>query len=432
MNLIALLFLLFAVFIALGVPIAVSLALSSVIVIVSNPATPLWISIQRAYSGVDSFVLLAIPFFILSGSLMNEGGVTERLIKLATALVGFIRGGLALVVIVVGMLFAGISGSSTAETAAISTVFYPSLRRRGYREDFAVSLTAATSTMGVIIPPSILMVIYGAITSISIGALFLGGALPGVLIGLALMAFSYLFARLHHYPPETEHWLGPRAVLKGFAEAILPSGVPIILVGGIVGGIFTATEAGVVATIYALILTLGVYRSLPFSRLFKAFVEAGHLTAVILFCVSAASIFGWLLAFYQVPDQLDEWFLTHSTSPTVFLLLVVVLFLILGTFMDAIPAIIIFVPMLLPIAGSLHVHPVVLGVVVVMTLALGLLTLPYGLCTLVACGITKVPVSRILLLLHFMMIPILAVIVLSAIYPGIILAVPRLLVPKWV
>lgn len=432
MNLVVLLFALFAILIALGVPIAVSLTLSSLAVIVLNPDIPLWIAIQRAYNGVESFVLLAIPFFILSGSLMNEGGITNRLIRLATALVGHIRGGLAHVAIVVGMLFAGISGSSTAESAAISTIFYPALRERGYREDFAVALTAAASTMGVIIPPSILMVIYGAVTNVSIGALFIGGALPGVLIGLSLMVFAYGFSLIHRYPRETAHWLGLHALLEGLKEAILPAGVPIIIVGGIVGGVFTATEASVIATLYALLLTTAVYRSLPFHRLVAAFAEAGYLTANILFCVAAASMFGWLLAFYSIPDRLAGWFLRHSSSPTVFLLLVVALFLILGTFMDAIPAIIIFVPMLLPIADSLHVHPVVLGVVVVMTMALGLLTLPYGLCTLIACGIARVPVSRVLPILHVMMIAILAIILLCAAVPGIILLVPRLLAPKWV
>ncbi len=432
MTPVAILFLTFAVLIALGVPIAVALALSSLVVMILDPNIPLWIAVQRSFNGIDNFVLLAIPFFILSGSIMNEGGITQRLIKLAMALVGHIRGGLAHVTIVVGMIFAGISGSSTAESAAISTVFIPAMRERGFRENFAVAIAAASSTMGVIIPPSILMVIYGAVASVSIGALLIGGALPGVLIGLSLMAFSFVIAILHHYPKETEHWLGFRAILEGLKEAILPMGVPIIIIGGIVLGVFTATEAAVVATVYALFITVGVYRSLPFDRLVKTFAEAGHLTSVILFCVAAASIFGWLLAFYRVPDQLTRWFLAYSTRPIVFMLLLVLLFTILGTFMDAIPAIIIFVPMLLPIAKSLGVHPVHMGVVVVMTMAMGLLTLPYGLCTLIACGIAKFPVSKVLGILHVLMIAIAIIIVLCAVFPGIVLVIPRLLVPTWV
>jgi tripartite ATP-independent transporter DctM subunit len=432
MSPVAILFLVFAVLIAFGVPVAVSLGLASLLVMILDPNIPLWIAVQRSFSGIDNFVLLAIPFFILSGSIMNEGGITPRLIKLATSLVGHIRGGLAHVLIVVGMIFAGISGSSTAEASAICTVFIPSMRERGYRDNFAVAIAAAASTMGVIIPPSILMVIYGAVANISVGALLIGGALPGVLIGLSLMAFSYVIAILHGYPKENEHWLGFRAVLVGLKESFLPMGVPAIIIGGIVGGIFTATEAAIIATVYAFLITMLVYRSLSLRQAVKVLAEAGFLTAIILFCVAAASMFGWLLAFYRVPDDLTRWFLIHSTSPVAFMLLVVLLFLILGTFMDAIPSIIIFTPMLLPIGISLGIHPVHLGVVVVMTMALGLLTIPYGLCTLIACGIAKYPVAKVLGILHILMIAILLIILLCSIFPSIVLIVPRIIVPKWV
>jgi tripartite ATP-independent transporter DctM subunit len=209
-------------------------------------------------------------------------------------------------------------------------------------------------------------------------------------------------------------------------------GVPAIIIGGIVGGIFTATEAAIIATVYAFLITMLVYRSLSLRQAVKVLAEAGFLTAIILFCVAAASMFGWLLAFYRVPDDLTRWFLIHSTSPVAFMLLVVLLFLILGTFMDAIPSIIIFTPMLLPIGISLGIHPVHLGVVVVMTMALGLLTIPYGLCTLIACGIAKYPVAKVLGILHILMIAILLIILLCSIFPSIVLIVPRIIVPKWV
>ncbi len=432
MNPVALLFIGFSVLISLGAPISVSLGLSSLLVMVLDPNIPMWIAIQRSYNAVDNFVLLAIPFFILSGSIMNEGGITQRLIKLAMALVGHIKGGLAHVTVVVGMIFAGISGSSTAESAALSTVFIPPMWDRGYRKNFAVAITACASSLGVIIPPSILVVIYAAVANISVGALLIAQALPGVLMGLSLIVAAYLIALIYNYPKESEHWLGFRALLEGIKEAILPAGVPIIIVGGIVGGVFTATEAAVIATIYALLITLAVYRSLRFDRLVKVFAEAGHLTAVILFCVATASIFGWLLAFYRVPDQLTKWFLHYSTSPLVFILLVIVLFSILGTFMDAVPAIIVFTPMILPIGKALGVHPIHLGAIVVMTMAMGLLTLPYGLCVLIACAISKFPVSKVLGILYVLMIPIFIIILLSAFFPQIVLIVPRLLVPKWV
>ena len=432
MSPVAILFLAFSILISLGAPISVALALASLLVMVMDPNIPMWIAIQRSYNAVDNFVLLAIPFFILSGSIMNEGGITRRLMKLAMALVGHIKGGLAHVTVVVGMIFAGISGSSTAESAALSTVFIPPMWERGYRKNFAVAITACASSLGVIIPPSILVVIYGAVASISVGALLIAQALPGVLMGLSLMVFSYFIALIYDYPKESERWLGFRAIWEGLKEALLPAGVPIIIIGGIVGGVFTATEAAVVATVYALFVTIGVYRSLEPSRLVKVFSEAGHLTAVILFCVAAASIFGWLLAFYRVPDMLTAWFLKYSTSPTVFILLVILLFSILGTFMDAVPAIIVFVPMVLPIAKTLGVHPIHLGAIVVMTMAMGLLTLPYGLCVLIACAVSKFPVSKVLGILYVLMIPIFLIILLSAFFPEIVLIVPRLLVPKWV
>jgi len=431
-NPVATLFVAFSVLISMGAPITVALALSSLLVMVLDPNIPLWIAIQRSYNAVDNFVLLAIPFFILSGSIMNEGGITKRLMKLAMALVGHIKGGLAHVTVVVGMIFAGISGSSTAESAALSTVFIPPMWERGYRKNFAVAITACAASLGVIIPPSILVVIYGAVANISVGALLIAQALPGVLMGLSLMVFAYVIALIYDYPRESQHWLGIRAVLEGLKEAILPAGVPIIIIGGIVGGVFTATEAAVVATVYALFITIGVYRSLAFDRLVKVFSEAGHLTAVILFCVAAASIFGWLLAFYRVPDKLTVWFLHYSTSPTLFILLVIALYSILGTFMDAVPAIIVFTPMILPIGKALGVHPIHLGAIVVMTMAMGLLTLPYGLCVLIACAVSKFPVSKVLGILYVLMIPIFLIILLCAFFPGIVLVVPRLLVPKWV
>lgn len=427
----ALLFFSFFILVVVGAPISVALALSSVLVVLLDPNIPFWVAIQRSYNAVDNFVFLAIPFFILSGTIMNEGGITQRLMKLAMALVGHIKGGLAHVTVVVGMIFAGISGSSTAEAAALSTVFIPPMWERGYRKNFAVAITACASSLGVIIPPSILVVVYGAVANISVGALLIAQALPGILIGLSLMAFSYVIALMYDYPRESEHWLGFRALFEGLKEALLPAGVPIIIVGGIVGGLFTATEAGVVAVVYAFFITTVVYRSLAFDRLIKAFADAGHLTAVILFCVAAASVFGWLLAFYRIPDQLTTWFLRYSSSQTVFLLLVIALFTLLGTFMDAVPAIIVFTPMVLPIAKVLGVHPIHLGALIVMTMAMGNLTLPYGLCVLIACTVSKFPIAQVLGILHVLIIPIILIILLTAFFPQIVLIVPRLLVPQW-
>jgi tripartite ATP-independent transporter DctM subunit len=421
----------FVLLIAIGIPIAFGLTLVSLIVFLLNPATPAWVLAQRMVSGIDSFVLVAIPFFILAANIMNAGGITERLIKLAMAMVGHIRGGLSHVTVVVGMFFAGISGSSVAESAALSSIFIPAMWKRGYHKDFAVAITAVASTMGVIIPPSILMVIYGAVANASIGALLIGGALPGVLIGLALLASGYVTAVRHKYPPETEHWLGMRALLEGLRSALLPLGVPFIIVGGILTGYYTPTESAVVATLYAMFITMVVYRTVKFADLVKLFGEAGILTALIFITVGAATAFGWLLAFYKVPSLVTEFLLSITQNPTGILFIIVVLFTFLGTFMDATPAILIFVPLVLPVAQQVGIHPIQLGVVVVMTMAFGLVTPPYGLCTLIACGIAKYPVGKVLVVLTYLMIVEFVIIILAAYFPEIVLFIPRHVAPQW-
>jgi tripartite ATP-independent transporter DctM subunit len=421
----------FFVFIIGGIPIPFALILSSLVVFAMNPATPAWVLAQRAVSGIDSFVLVAIPFFILAANIMNAGGITERLIKLAMAMVGHIRGGLSHVTVVVGMFFAGISGSSVAESAALSSLFIPAMVRRGYRKDFAVAITACASTMGVIIPPSILMVIYGAVANASIGALLIGGAVPGVLIGLALLSGGYTFARWHRYPPEVERWLGARALLMGVRDSLLPLGVPFIIVGGILTGYFTPTESAVVATLYAMLITVVIYRTVGWRDLTKLFGEAGILTALIYVTVAAATAFGWLLAFYKVPTLVTGALLSLTTQPRPVILLIVVLFTFLGTFMDATPAILIFVPLILPVAENVGIHPIHLGVVVVMTMAFGLLTPPYGLCTLIACGVAEYPVGRVVGILTFLMVAEFVIIVVSAWFPEVVLFLPRLLAPQW-
>jgi len=421
----------FALALVLGLPISFTLVLSSLLVIIQADL-PLAVLVQHMFNGINSFTLLALPFFFLAGNVMNAGGISERLVKLAMALVGHLRGGLAHVNIVVGMFFAGISGSSTAEAAGIGTVFIPAMKKRGYEEKFTVCLTAATSTMGVVIPPSILMVIYGATSGASTGALLIGGILPGILMGLSLMLMSYFFALKYNFPKEHERFLGLHAIWEGAKEGIWPLGVPFIIVGGMMGGVFTPTEAASVAAVYALAITLLLYRSTSWRSLPVLLGETVIQFSQILFCVAGASIFGWILAFYRVPDLVTDFILSLTNDWRIVILLIVLLYFILGTFMDAVPAILIFVPIIQPAALKLGIHPVHLGVIVVMTLALGLLTLPYGLCSLTACAVAGIPVTRILKLLHLMMIPIFLVIILCSVVPWLVLVIPRMLVPKWV
>jgi tripartite ATP-independent transporter DctM subunit len=430
MHPLAILFGGFTVSLLAGIPISYALLLGSLLTVL-HEGLPTTVVVQQMFTGINGFTLLALPFFFLAGNVMNAGGISERLVKLAMAMVGHFRGGLAHVNVVVGMFFAGISGSSTAEAAGIGTVFIPAMKKRGYDERFTVCLTACTSTMGVVIPPSILMVVYGATAETSTGALLIGGILPGVLMGLALMAQSYFFTLKHDFPREHPHFLGVRALWEGAKEGIWPLGVPVIIVGGMVGGVFTPTEAASVAAVYALAITLFLYRSISWGGLPRLFWDTVVQFSQVLFCVAGASIFGWLLAFYQVPTLVTDYMLSLTTDWRLIMLLIVLLYIILGTFMDAIPAILIFVPIIQPVALKVGIHPVHLGVVVVMTLALGLLTLPYGLCSLTACAVAGIPVTRILKLLHLMMIAIIVIILVCAMVPGTVLWIPRLLVPRW-
>lgn len=421
----------FALCLALGVPISFALFLSSLLVLIQADL-PLAVVTQQMFNGVNSFTLLAIPFFFLAGNLMNAGGISERLVRLAMALVGHIRGGLGHVNIVVSMIFAGLSGSSTADTAGVGSILIPAMLKRGYSVETTVAITAASSTMGVVIPPSILMVIYGATAGASVGALFIGGVLPGFLIGVSQMAFTYVLAVVHKYPRESDRWIGPWASWDALRAALLPMGLPAIIIGGIVLGVFTPTEAAAVAAVYGLFITVGLYRTLSWRQLVPVFAETVVQFSLVLFCVAGATIFGWLLAFYRVPDLVKEWVVSLSRDPTVVLLTIVLLFSVLGTFMDAVPAILIFVPIVEPVAREVGIHPIHLGVVVVMTLAMGLVTPPYGLCLLLACGIARVPVMQVMPMMMILICSILLIILVAALIPDVVLIIPKLLVPKWV
>jgi len=323
MHPLSLLFISLAATLLLGVPIAFALLLSSLLVIYVADL-PSVVMIQQMFNGINTFTLLALPFFFLAGNVMSDGGISERLVKLAMALVGHLRGGLAHVNVVVGMFISGISGSSTADAAAIGAVFFPAMKRRGYDEKFSVCLTACTSTMGVVIPPSILMVIYGATAGVSTGALLLGGILPGVLMGLALMVQSHFFAVKYNFPREHPRFLGIRAVGQGLKEAAWPMGVPVIIVAGMVGGVFTPTESAAVAAVYALFVTLFILRTLRWGALPKLFGETTIQFSQILFCVGGAMIFGWILAYYQVPDMVSDFILGFTRDKLVVMLLIVI------------------------------------------------------------------------------------------------------------
>lgn len=419
----------FAVLVIIRVPVAYALALSSLLTTFAADLRPILI-VQQMFQGLNSFTLLAVPFFLLSGQLLNTGQITDRLIRLAQALVGHIRGGLAHINVVVSMLFAGMSGSSTADTAGVGSVLIPAMIKRGFDKKFAIALTASSSTMGVIIPPSILMIIYGSMGGVSIGGLFLAGAIPGAIIGIVQMLYSYYFAVKNGYPAESRASLGElyHSAKAGFFALL----VPVIILGGVLSGEFTATEAGMVATVYLLILIFLVYRSAQLRALPGVLINAAVLYSQPLLAVAAATTFGWLLAFFEAPQQIASLATGITESSTLTVLFVALVFIVFGTFMDAIPAIIIFMPIvnhLVEVSGANAIH---MGLVVVMTLAMGLITPPYGLCLLMACVLGGERVSIVMPQMLVFYLLFLVVLLLIILFPGISLFLPRLVMPQFV
>ncbi|HWU41630.1 MAG TPA: TRAP transporter large permease, partial [Candidatus Acidoferrum sp.] len=361
----------------LGMPISFALGVASA-TFLWQQGVPLVALPQRMAVSVDSFPLLAVPFFVLTGSLMNTGGVTRRIFALANSLVGHITGGLAHVTVVANMFFAGISGAAVADAAALGPVMIEAMHRQGFPRPFAAAVTASASTIGPIIPPSIIMVIY-AVTAggVSIGALFVGGFIPGVLMGLALMGLIYIITRRRNYPRnEAFHF---SSVLVAFREAILPLLTPAIILGGILGGVFTATESGAVASVYALILGTLVYREIHLRDLPKIFAETMVTTAMVIFIVATAASFGWIMAYLRVPQLVAEALSAFSRNWWVIFMMLNLLYLFLGCIMEAAAIVIMTIPIIMPILAHVGIDPIHFGVVLAVNMSIGTLTPPVGI-----------------------------------------------------
>lgn len=426
----AIMFGIFGVLIALRVPVSFSLGVACIpILFLDERLSPIILltEMNKAFGG---FVLLAVPFFILAANLMNSSGITQRLVELSRDMVGHFRGGLGHISVVVSMIFAGISGSSTAEAAGIGSLLIPAMKKQGYDSSFTVALISCSAVMGVIIPPSILMVVWGGIMSTSIGALFLSGFLPGVMIGLSQMVCVWIYATRRGYP------VYERASLKRFlvtlGRASFALFAPLIVVGGVVGGIATPTEASVLAVIYTLVVGLMVYRSIGLTELPKVFYETARLASISLFCIGTASAFGFILAFYRIPKLIMEFLAPYATSVTHVGLIVAGVFLVVGCFIDAIPAMIIFGGLMMPLAEHVHMHPVHFAIIGVVSLAFGLVTPPYGLCLLIACAIGKIDVRDCIKDIAIILVPMLGVLLFIILFPKAILFLPRLIMPKFV
>lgn len=424
------LFGLFLLFIVLRVPVAFALALACIPIFFLEPRLTPILLLQEMFRSYNSFVLLAVPFFLLAANLMNAAGITDRLIRLARALVGHLPGGLGHVNVVVSMFFAGISGSSTADAAGIGSLLIPQMKKEGFTPSFAVAVTACSAVMGVIIPPSILMVVWGGLMSVSIGGLFLAGVIPGLLIGLAQMGAVYAYARRHGMGLHARATL--MELVTAMAGAVLALLTPLIIVGGIVGGFFTPTEASVIAALYAMGLGVLVYRTLGLRKAAHALYDSGRFAAIALFCIGTASAFGWILAYFKVPAALVAYVEAMNLGVTEMGIAVAVAFLLVGCFIDAIPAIIILGTVLFPVTQAVGMHPIHFAVIGIISLAFGLVTPPYGLCLLISCSIGGISVRQALRDVAIILLPMLTILCLIIVVPSIALWLPRLLMPQFV
>ncbi len=420
---------LFLFLLFVGMPIAFDLGVVSLAGILLLGNVPAITVAQKMFSGLNSFVLLAVPLFILAANLMNRGKISEQLIQVAIAMVGHFKGGLGHANVLVSMIFAGISGSSQADTAGIGKILIPSMEENGYSREEAVGVTAASSTIGVIIPPSIPMVIYGSLASASVGALFLGGIIPGILIGLSQMVIVYIHARKYNYPSYER--VKAAEICRMMLRYIPSLLTPLIIIGGVVFGIVTPTEAAGVACVYAMFLGCVVFRTIPVRDLPEIFIETITMTAQSLFALATATALGQLLSYYNVSRLVQQFFISHNMNWMIFLVLVILFLLFIGTFMDAIPAMTLFVPVLLPVALSLGITPIHFGLVVVITLAVGLITPPYGICLLIAGSIAKMPVEKSFAAVMPYLTVILIVLLIVAFFPDVILFLPKLIRPEW-
>ena len=422
------LFGMFFAMLVVRVPVAFALGLACLPVLMFEPRLSPMALFNETFKAYNSFILLAVPLFLLTANLMSVGGITDRLVRLSRAMVGNFPGALAQINVLLSVFFAGISGSSTADAASQSKIFIEAQVKEGYGLSFSIAITAVSAVLAVIIPPSILMIVWGGVISTSIGAMYLAGIIPGLLIAAAQMVTVHVYAKIYNYP------VYPRATLKEFfysAWISVPAlFTPFIIVGGILLGWFTATESAAVAVIYAAILSIFFYREMGLKKLYDALAETGRLSAIALFCVGTASAFGWMLAYYQIPKALLANVTTWGMGITGVGFFIAFVFLVVGCFLDAIPAIIIVGTILQPLAASVNMHPIHFAIIGIVSLAFGLVTPPYGLCLMISCAVAKVPLKFALKDTLIMLIPMLLMLAAIIIFPEIPLTLPRLIAPE--
>jgi tripartite ATP-independent transporter DctM subunit len=408
----------------IGVPVAVALALSSLAFVATNGMPPM-IVLANMVNGINSFPLIAVPFFILAGSLMNSAGITTRIFDFARATVGWMHGGLGHVNVGASVIFAGMSGAAVADAGGLGNIEIKAMREAGYDTDFAVGITAASSTIGPIIPPSLPLVIYGVIADTSIGQLFTAGLIPGLMMAISLMIMVAWYSRKRNYPRDLRFSVSRFGAT--FLHALMPLMTPIIIIGGIMGGIFTPTEAAIAAVAYSMFLGLFVYRTLDFRKILRVSMDTVETTAAILLIVAASTIFAWILTANQVALHFSQGMLALTDNEIILLLMITAIILIIGLFMETIAAITILTPVLLPVAVSLGIDPVHFGIILILNLMIGLLTPPVGMVLYVLSKVANVPFERCVTATAPFLIPLITVLLLLTFIPEFSMWLPTVL-----
>ena len=414
----------FFFFILINIPLAFAMGLSSLIYIILSGKITIGIILQRVVGGTDSFALMAVPFYILAGELMNESGITDRLIRFSSTLVGHIRGGLGHVTVVANMIMAGISGSAIADAAGTGTILIPAMKKQGYSPAFSAVVVGSAATIGPIIPPSITMVIIGVATETSVGKLFMGGFVPGICIGLSLMALIYLISKKRGYPKDKRAKI--IEILKAFKDSLFALVMPLIIVGGILGGVFTPTEAGAVAAGYAFFAGIFIFKELKLSKLPAVLHSVTITTAKVMFIIGAASLLGWILTFEQVPKLVSQTIFSITHNKYLILLIINIFYLILGCLMETVAAIFLTAPILMPMVVSLGVDPVHFGLIMTVNLMIGTLTPPVAVVMYVVNGIAGITVEEFTKELIPFLAILIAVLLLITYFPPLVMFLPNL------
>lgn len=415
----------FVILVAITVPVGVAIGLATLATAIFHPYIPPLMIPARMINVVDSFVLMAVPLFLVAGTLMETGGIAKRLLALATVLVGHVKGAFGMVAVVAEMFFSGISGSTVADVSAMSSMLLPSMKRAGYKPAYSVAIISAASAMGILIPPCILMVVLGALINVSIAALFFGGFLPALVLAILLMAILYYQARVLDLPAGER--ATPRQALSALADSLIPFGMPLIIFGGILGGVFSPTEAAAVAVVYALVVGLFVYRELTWRKAWEHMVNAGVLVGTIMAVVTTAAAFSYTMSIERVPAMLSAALLAVSDSPLFFLMVSNIIFIFFSDVLDGLPVMIIFVPILAPLAVAFNVDMLHWGILVIASIGIGTFLPPGGVGVIVAAAVGQVPMHEVTKPLLPLIGMLCVGLVFLTLFPQISTIVPRLL-----